>query len=216
MGKNRALQAVIIIAFALMLAQAKCFCGQARDHVRGDTYAASSRDYTVASAAELESISKKIGLSKGGVFIVLSVIFSIILIFPFYFALRELLKPKDLMSLNIDPKYTKDSMYFEKSFEQLIFNAIGEDPPVGMINALFSKYEKVSVNDAVRLVKGSTFRELLFVKTELNTEDNVTLEKEVYVAENAHLGCNNIVRAFSRQRRYIVRRRREDHPVGRR
>ena len=197
MGKDRALQAAIIFTLALMIWPAKCFCGPVRSNVRGDTYAFSSRDYTVASAGEIESVSKRIGLSKSGLIIILAAAFAVILIFPFYFAVRELLRPRDLVPLNIDPKYTKDAMYFGNSFKELIFNAVGQDPPVGIIKALFSKYEKVSVNDALRITKGNTFRELLYIKKELNSEDNVTFEKEVYVAQNAHLGKGNTVRAIA-------------------
>jgi predicted acyltransferase (DUF342 family) len=122
----------------------------------------------------------------------------LLLILPFVPGTRELIKRRDAAPLYINIDYHKDPRYFAVSCKKLFLGSLKTPITVGEVrDVMLSKEEKVQIVGTVHVPAGSVIENILYVVQHLESETNVSFEKEIYVRGTARIGENNRLQALA-------------------
>lgn len=120
---------------------------------------------------------------------VIILIFSGMLLLPFWPGLRESLWPRDEYPLPVNMDYSKDPRHLGSSFRRILFEGLGSNAAApGIRTVRLSKDETVEVQSDCRIETGLTLPHILLVQGDLQTQSRVTFRKELYVAGSASIG----------------------------
>jgi hypothetical protein len=123
----------------------------------------------------------------------------LLFILPFVPGTHELFKRRDASPLFINIDYSKDHRYFAFSFRKLFLDSL-EGPAKateGFRDLMLSKREKVQIIGNARFARGAVLEHLLYVIQDLDSENNVIFNKEVYVRGAARIGEDNRLQALA-------------------
>jgi predicted acyltransferase (DUF342 family) len=121
---------------------------------------------------------------------------AILFVLPFVPGAREIKRKDDAAPLFINMSYCKDPRYFAISFRKIILKVIG-DLPAGLHAVTLSKQETVQVSDGSPNIVSSVAENVLFIRNNLESENNVTFKKEVYARGNVFIGESNRLQALA-------------------
>ena len=122
----------------------------------------------------------------------------LLFILPFVPGTRELLKKHDAAPLYINMDYHKDPRYFALSFRRLFLYSLGAHVAMeGYRTIKLSKEEKVQLVGNGRFAGGAVVENVLYVMQDLDSEADVTFNKEVYVRGGARIGEDNRLQALA-------------------
>ena len=120
---------------------------------------------------------------------VIILIFSGMLLLPFWPGLRESLWPRDEYPLPVNLHYSKDPRHLGNSFRRILFEGLGSHAAApGIRTVRLSKDETVEVQSDCRIETGLTLPHILLVQGKLQTQAQATFRKELYVAGSASIG----------------------------
>lgn len=129
---------------------------------------------------------------------VIILIFSGMLLLPFWPGLRESLWPRDEYPLPVNLQYSKDPRHLGNSFRRILFEGLGSHAAApGVRTVRLSKDETVEVQSDGRIETGLTLSHILLVQGDLQTQSRVTFCKEVYVAGSASIGRHCRLRSLA-------------------
>lgn len=116
-------------------------------------------------------------------------IFSGMLLLPFWPGLRESLWPRDEYPLPIKMNYSKDPRHLGRSFRRILFKGLGGNAAApGLRTVRLSKDETVEVRSDCRIETGLALPHILLVQGNLQAQPQVTFRKEIYVAGSVSIG----------------------------
>lgn len=116
-------------------------------------------------------------------------LFSGMLLLPFWPGLREGLWPRDEYPLPVNMHYSKDPRHLGRSFRRILFEGLGSNAAApGIRTVRLSKDETVEVQADCRIETGLTLPHILLVQGDLQAQPRVTFRKELYVAGSASIG----------------------------
>ncbi|MCP4632057.1 MAG: hypothetical protein GY855_03950 [candidate division Zixibacteria bacterium] len=137
-------------------------------------------------------------------------IFLIMLLSPFILGMRELSQSKDAKALYINMAYTKNPLYFGKSFKSMLLKQLNQiDIAPGMKRIVLSKNENVVILESARIPEVKRSENILYIKNNLESSRDVKFNKEVYVAGKAIIGKDNIMRALYCENDVVISKRTE-------
>jgi predicted acyltransferase (DUF342 family) len=120
----------------------------------------------------------------------------LLFLLPFAAGIRELRRKDDAAPLFINMDYCKDPRYFAVSFRKLLIKSL-EGHSEGLHALNLSKREEVQIADRAQHNDGAVLENILYIKNDLDSEKNVTFEKEVYVQGNVRIGEGNHLQALA-------------------
>jgi predicted acyltransferase (DUF342 family) len=137
------------------------------------------------------------GVNAWGAVLIL-LIFSGMLVLPFWPGLRESLWPRDEYPLPVKLFYSKVPRYLGSSFRRILSDGLGgQTPTPGIRTVRLSKNETVDVQSGHRIEADLTLPHILLVQGDLETQSRVRFRKELYVTGSVSLGRNCRLRALA-------------------
>lgn len=125
-------------------------------------------------------------------------IFSGMLLLPFWPGLRESLWPRDEYPLPIKLHYSKDPRHLGRSFRRILFEGLGGNTAApGLRTVRLSKDETVEFRTGCRIEAERTLPHILLVQGDLHTQSRVTFRKELYVGGSVSIGPRCRLRALA-------------------
>ena len=125
-------------------------------------------------------------------------VFSAMLLLPFWPGLRESLWPKDEYPLPVELQYSKDPRHLGKSFRRIIHRGFGNNSTnPGVHTVRLSKQEVVEIKQSFRPKSGDAPANIIMIKNQLHTEAKVFFTHELYVIGSATLGSKNKIRSLA-------------------
>ena len=127
-----------------------------------------------------------------------ALILIILFVLPFLPGILEWIRKQDAEPLFISMKYIRNPRYFGKSFRSILKSAnvnLAANP--GMHTLTLSKEEKVEVTRSVHFRKNMAIDHLVYTIGNMNSDDCVLFNKEVYVTGNAVFGGDNVIQAIA-------------------
>ncbi len=121
---------------------------------------------------------------------------AILFLLPFVPGAREIKRKDDAAPLFINMKYRKDPRYFAVSFRKLMLQSIA-DMPAGLHSVILSKQEMIQISDDTRNIAGTVTENVLYIRNNLASANDVTFKKEVYALGNASIGESNHLQALA-------------------
>jgi acyl-[acyl carrier protein]--UDP-N-acetylglucosamine O-acyltransferase len=123
----------------------------------------------------------------------------LLFILPFVPGTRELFMKRDASPLFINIDYSRDHRYFAFSFRKLFLDSLEglAEATEGFRDLMLSKREKVQIIGNARFASGAAVEHILYVIHDLDSENNVMFNKEVYVRGTARIGEDNQLQALA-------------------
>lgn len=124
-------------------------------------------------------------------------IFLTMVAIPFFIALKELFRPKDDKPLYIDMFYSKDPLYFGRSFRKMVREKIEEKGlSHGSTIIDFSKPEEVEITGDRTFVENSVQDCICYIDGNLETGSKTLLKRDIYVKGTSTIGERNVLRTL--------------------
>lgn len=122
----------------------------------------------------------------------------LLFVLPFAPGFREFRKKQDAAPLYVNMDYQKYPRYFASSFRRLFIDSL-KDPSAreGHRELMLSKREQVRIVEHAEFTRGAISENVLYVLGDLESEKNVTFDKEVYVQGTARIGADNRLQALA-------------------
>ncbi|MBI5042515.1 MAG: hypothetical protein HZC10_01495 [Nitrospirae bacterium] len=122
--------------------------------------------------------------------------FIILVLIPFIPGAAELVRPRDSKPLYIRMDYSKDPRYFGKTFKKILKDSL-RGLREGTRKVRLSKDEEVEIVVSGNIAPNSEVLTVLHVLNDITSSENVGFKKEIYVAGDAVIGKENMVRAIA-------------------
>jgi len=132
--------------------------------------------------------------------LLITLIFTLLLLIPFIPSIKEYLNPKDIIPLEINFYYSRNPRYFSESFKKKLKEKIKiEDIQKALegTGTLEFNEEEVKIHHTVFIEPKTEINKILYVLGNLKSGEDVIFRKEVYVKGNAYIGDNNQIRAIA-------------------
>jgi len=119
----------------------------------------------------------------------LIIVFLILLIIPFIPAIREIVKPKDLLPLSIDQDYVRDPRFFETQLLEELHPVI-DAQTLGTASHMYKNKVPIDVFQEIKASDKVEPDHVIIVQNNMNTANKKSFNQPVYVKGKTNVGEN--------------------------